>query len=138
MSDAHEEEVNMSGGDSPGAEERAAAGDWSDVRETGRTRGNHSRTKFSYRTKNPFEYRRPRETDTDHKLDAILQTLKGVATKQDVGQLHRRVVSVEQCQERIERNQEDLNRRVHQLENQPKQQLGGFQGPLNNPRPPRR
>ena len=43
-----------------------------------------------------FDFRRPREQNSDQKLDAILSQMKSLATKQDVGMLHRKVNAVEE------------------------------------------
>ena len=63
--------------------------------------------------RNPFEFRRPREqTSQDQKLDAILNQMKGLATKQDVGTLQRKVNMVEEGHARLVKKVDKLAEQV--------------------------
>ena len=62
---------------------------------------------------NPFEYRRPRDQNhSDQKLDAILAQMKGLATKQDIGSLQRKVNHVQEDHARLVKKVEKLAEQV--------------------------
>ena len=74
--------------------------------------------------RNPFEFRQGKDSNMDAKLDTILAKLNGVATKQDVGAIHRRVVKVEEGQDSIRKELRSTLKRVERLEVKAREEVG--------------